>query len=166
MSQSTLDDEDLLGEAASEIREDVETNLAAARKELPAADEIWETDADNTLGVLNSLKSALDTGEAADRLRDARKWFMVGERADAFEDPDALEEELAEVAELIETIKSAQEDLTRSSHKLAEAMYAKASQAKGAGAGAGPGADAGGHEGPKKAQEDVVDADYEDVKDK
>ena len=32
----------------------------------------------------------------------------------------------------VEAIKSAQEDLTRSSHKLAEAMYAKAS--KGAGA--------------------------------
>lgn len=108
MSQSTLDDEDLLGEAASEIREDVETNLAAARGELPAAEDVWETDADNTLGVLNSLKSALDTGEAADRLRDARKWFMVGERADAFEDPDALEEELDELAELIETIESAQ----------------------------------------------------------
>jgi hypothetical protein len=42
-------------------------------------------------------------------------------------------------------------------------MYSKASQ-KGA-AGAGPGA--GPHEGPRqKAPEDVVDADYEDVKDK
>jgi len=66
----------------------------------------------------------------------------------------------------LNTIKSAQEELTRSSHKLAEAMYAKASQARGAGAEARPGADAGAQEGPKKAQEDVVDADYEDVKDK
>jgi molecular chaperone DnaK len=60
------------------------------------------------------------------------------------------------------TIKSAEEELTRSSHKLAEAMYAKASQ-KGA---AGPGAEAGAgpQEGPRpKAQEDVVDADFEDV---
>jgi molecular chaperone DnaK len=64
------------------------------------------------------------------------------------------------------SIKSAQEELTRSSHKLAEAMYAKASQASGAGAGAGPGAGAGAQEGPKKSREDVVDADYEDVKDK
>jgi molecular chaperone DnaK len=61
-------------------------------------------------------------------------------------------------------IKSAQEDLTRSSHKLAEAMYAKASQARGAEAGPGPGA--GTQEGPRKPQEDVVDADFEDVKDK
>jgi molecular chaperone DnaK len=59
-------------------------------------------------------------------------------------------------------IKSAQEDLTRSSHKLAEAMYAKAS--KGAGA-AGPGAETGAQEGPRpRTQEDVVDADFEDVK--
>jgi molecular chaperone DnaK len=60
------------------------------------------------------------------------------------------------------TIKSAQEELTRSSHKLAEAMYAKASQ-KGA-AGPGPEAGPGPQEGPRpKGQEDVVDADFEDV---
>jgi len=41
-------------------------------------------------------------------------------------------------------------------------MYAKASQ-KGA-AGPGPGAEAGPQEGPRpKGQEDVVDADFEDV---
>lgn len=105
MSQSTLDDDDLLGEAASEIREDVEVHLDAARAELPDADEIWETDAENVLGVLNGLKSTLDTGEAADRLRDAKKWFMVGERADAFEDPESLQEELDELEELIGEIE-------------------------------------------------------------
>ncbi|ADJ16313.1 DUF5790 family protein [Halalkalicoccus jeotgali] len=109
MSQSTLDEEDLLGEAASEIRADVEENMAAARSELPSAEAIWAVDSENTLGVLNSLKSALDTGDAAESLRDARKWFMVGERADAFEDPDALEAELDEVAALIETVEEAQE---------------------------------------------------------
>lgn len=121
MSQSTLDDDELLGEAASEIREDVEENVAAARSELPAADAIWETGAENTLGVLNSLKSSLDVGDAADHLRDARKWFMVGERADAFEDPDALEEELDELADLIETVEAAREqvnDLARTVPEL------------------------------------------------
>lgn len=121
MSQSTLDDDELLGEAASEIREDVEENVAAARSELPAADAIWETGAENTLGVLNSLKSSLDVGDAADHLRDARKWFMVGERADAFEDPDALEAELDELADLIETVEAAREqvnDLARTVPEL------------------------------------------------
>jgi hypothetical protein len=109
MSQSTLDDDDLLGEAASEIREDVEAHLDAARAELPGADEIWETDAENVLGVLNGLKSTLDTGDAAARLRDAKKWFMVGERADAFEDPKSLQEELDELEELIGEIEDARD---------------------------------------------------------
>src|SRR5512136_2277865 len=63
------------------------------------------------------------------------------------------------------TLKSAQEDLTRTSHKLAEAMYAKASQAgkAGAGAGPGPGAEAYQEQPKQKGQEDVVDADFEDV---
>ena len=34
MSQSTLDDDELFGEAASEMREDVESSLAAARAAL------------------------------------------------------------------------------------------------------------------------------------
>jgi molecular chaperone DnaK len=60
----------------------------------------------------------------------------------------------------LSAIKSAQEELTSSSHKLAEAMYAKATQ-KGT---AEPGAEAGPQEGPRqKAKEDVVDADFEDV---
>ena len=111
MSQSTLDDDDLLGEAASEIREDVEAHLDAARAELPGADEIWETDADNVLGVLNGLKSTLDTGDAAARLRDAKKWFMVGERADAFEDPESLQAELDELEELIGEIEDARDSV-------------------------------------------------------
>jgi molecular chaperone DnaK len=62
------------------------------------------------------------------------------------------------------TIKSAEEELTRSSHKLAEAMYAKASQKGTAGAGPEAGPEAGPQGGPQqKAQEDVVDADFEDV---
>lgn len=112
MSQSTLDDDDLLGEAASEIREDVEANMDAARSELPSAEEIWAVDAENTLGVLNSLKSSLDVGDAAGSLRDARKWFMVGERADAFEDPEELEEELDELAALVETVEEARGKVT------------------------------------------------------
>lgn len=58
-------------------------------------------------------------------------------------------------------IKAAQEELTSASHKLAEAMYAKASETT-----AGPqGAqEAGGGAGAAKKDDDVVDADFEDVK--
>jgi molecular chaperone DnaK len=64
----------------------------------------------------------------------------------------------------INEIKASQEELTNASHKLAEAMYAKASEPHaGAGAQGGPGAEE--KAGPeKKDNDDVVDADFEDVK--
>jgi hypothetical protein len=107
MSQSTLDDDELFGEAASEMREDVESSLAAARSALPEADAVWEVEADNTLGVLNALRSALDVGDAEDHLRDAKKWYAVGERADAFEDAEDLAEAIEEVEELMTDITEA-----------------------------------------------------------
>jgi len=59
-------------------------------------------------------------------------------------------------------IKAAQEELTNASHKLAEAMYAKSSGQQG-GPQAGPQQGAGQQGGGKK-DDDVVDADFEDVK--
>ena len=94
MSQSTLDDDELFEDAASEMRGDVEESLEKARAELPDADEIWAVDADNTLGVLNALRSALDIDDAESNLRDAKKWYTMGERADAFEDAEDLAEEI------------------------------------------------------------------------
>jgi molecular chaperone DnaK len=62
-----------------------------------------------------------------------------------------------------EEIKRLSEELMQSSHKLAEAMYAKASGAQQAGAQAGgPSAQAGAE---ASKDEDVVDADFEEVKD-
>ncbi|WP_058367450.1 DUF5790 family protein [Haloparvum sedimenti] len=107
MSQATFDDDDLFGEAAAEVRDEVEAHLADARAELPDADEVWETDADNTLGVLNGLKSALDVGEAAEHVRQARKSYVLGERADAFEDADDLGAEIDALSELIADIEEA-----------------------------------------------------------
>jgi hypothetical protein len=112
MSQSTLEDDDLFGEAASEMRADVEESLAAAREELPDADSVWKTEAENVLGVLNGLKSALDVGEATERLREAKKWFVIGQRADAFEDASDLEGEIEEVEELIGQVESARESVS------------------------------------------------------
>jgi molecular chaperone DnaK len=62
-------------------------------------------------------------------------------------------------------IKRLSEELTTSSHKLAEKMYSQASQ-QGAGPG-GPGPDPGaqaGAGGGRKPDDDVVDADFEEVK--
>jgi len=112
MSQATLDDDELFDEAATEMREDVESSLADAREALPGADAVWDTDADNTLGVLNALKGALDTGDAEDHLRDAKKWFAMGEKADAFEDADDLEADIAELEDLLEDIVTAHEQVS------------------------------------------------------
>ena len=107
MSQTTLDDDDLFDEAASEMREDVETALDAARGTLPDADAVWAVEADNVLGVLNALRSSLDTGDAEDHLRDAKKWYTMGERADAFDDADELAAEIEAVEALLDQIESA-----------------------------------------------------------
>lgn len=112
MSQATLDDEELFDEAATEMREDVEASLVEAKAALPEADAVWDTDADNTLGVLNALKGALDTGDAEDHLRDAKKWFAMGKQADAFEDADDLEAEIAELEALLEDILTAHEQVS------------------------------------------------------
>ncbi len=109
MSQSTFDDDDLFGEAAAETRAEVEEHLAAAREELPAAVDVWETDADNVLGTLNGLKSALDVGEAIDHVRSAKKAYVLGERADAFEDAEDLKAEIEELESLVGDIEAAAE---------------------------------------------------------
>ncbi|MEI8172745.1 MAG: molecular chaperone DnaK [Deltaproteobacteria bacterium] len=64
----------------------------------------------------------------------------------------------------VDAIKKAQEELTSASHKLAEAMYSKATaRQEGAGADAQGGATAD-QTGAGKKDDDVVDADFEEVK--
>jgi hypothetical protein len=125
MTQSTLDDDELFGEAANEMRADVEESLAAAREQLPGAEDVWEIDADNTLGVLNGLRSALDVGEAEDHLRDAKKWYTMGERADAFDDAADLDDDIEAVEEMLTDIVEAREqvgDLTSTIPQLRSAL--------------------------------------------
>ena len=111
MSQTALDDDELFGEAATEMRSDVESSLEEAWAALPEADEIWETDAENVLGVLNGLKTALDAGDAEDHLRDAKKWYTMGERAGAFDDGEDLEAELAALEDAIGDVADAGEQV-------------------------------------------------------
>ena len=65
----------------------------------------------------------------------------------------------------VQEIQRLSEALTQASHKLAEAMYKQASAA-GADGAAGPGPDGGPDAGGSAGDEDVVDADFEEVKDK
>ena len=62
-----------------------------------------------------------------------------------------------------QTVRSAAEELSRSSHKLAEAMYAKTSQQQQQQPSSQP--EEGKPTGDSAKKEDVVDADFEEVKD-
>jgi len=124
MSQTTLDD-DLFDEAAAEVRADVEAHLEAARAELPAVSQIWDVEADNVLGVLNGLKGALDLADASAELRDAKKWYTMGTRAEAFEDAEDLAAEIETVEDLIEQFETARDavgDLTTTLPELRSAL--------------------------------------------
>lgn len=121
MGQTTFDDDELLDEATDETRETVREHLADARAELPTADAVWETDADNVLGALNGLSAALDTEAAAEPLRQARKEYLFGRQAGVFEEGDELGEELEAVADLVDDLQAAHErvgDLTSTVPKL------------------------------------------------
>jgi molecular chaperone DnaK len=67
----------------------------------------------------------------------------------------------------LQAIKAGSDELMKASHKLAEQMYAKAGPTGGAGgaggAGGGPG-EAGHEEKAKKPEEEVVEAEFEEVK--
>jgi len=64
----------------------------------------------------------------------------------------------------IEEIKKTQDELMNVSHKLAEAMYAKTSGGQGGPGAAGGAQQEGGEQASGKKNDDVVDADFEDVK--
>jgi molecular chaperone DnaK len=86
-----------------------------------------------------------------------------GDKIDAVE-KGTIENKLAELKKLMEgedaeAIKKATDDLAQAAHKLAEAMYAKAPGAEGE---AGGGAEQAGAAKPK--DDNVVDADFEEVK--
>jgi hypothetical protein len=145
MSQSTLDDDELFGEAASEVRADVEAGLADARDALPDAEAVWTVEADNTLGALNALRSALDVDDAADGLRDAKKWYTMGERANAFDDADDLEAEMAALEDLLADLEAAREQVgdLASTIPQVKSRLEEAAEADGEEADAEPDADGG-----------------------
>ena len=97
----------------------------------------------------------------------------LGDKVDAATKGN-VEQEIEKLKKTMEgedtaAIKSATESLTQASHKLAEMMYAQASQqgagaAGGGAAGAGAGAGASQGAGKGKDDDDVVDADFEEVK--
>ncbi len=99
--------------------------------------------------IYSTEKSLKELGDKVDAATKQSVEEISGRLRKAMEGDDA------------EEIKKITEELNQASHKLAETIYQQASQE-----GAQPGADAGGEQGQAdSADEDVVDADYEEVKD-
>jgi hypothetical protein len=114
MAQSKLDDDELFDEASDEIRSDVEGALEDARDALPDSEDVLGVEGDNIIGVLNSLKTGLDGEEAREALREAKKWFGIGERADAFEEGfvNETEDEIEEIEDALGALENAEESAT------------------------------------------------------
>jgi molecular chaperone DnaK len=112
-------------------------------------------------------KDLIDARNHADSLMYATEKSLkdLGEKVDA-ETRGKVEAAMGDLKQVIdgedvEAIKAKSEALTQASHKLAEAMYHKSAQE-------GQGAEAGGQaagEDASNADDDVVDADFEEVKD-
>ena len=105
--------------------------------------------------IYSTEKSIKELGDKVDEATKSQVETQISALRTALEGEDEAE------------IKRLSEELTQSSHKLAEAMYKQASEANAGGAEAGagpddPGAPAGGAPG---GDDDVVDADFEEVKD-
>ena len=87
----------------------------------------------------------------------------------AGEDTKAVEDALASAKETLklgdaDKIKGALDDLTKASHKLAEMLYKKTSASGPQGPGQGGEEQKGQQQGGRKADDDVLDAEFEDVK--
>jgi molecular chaperone DnaK len=113
-------------------------------------------------------RELVDTRNNADAIIHATEKSLkeLGDKVDASTKGN-VEKEIANVkaaagGDDVDALKSAVEALTTASHKLAELMYAQASQQ---GAGAGHDTGAGGAAGGGPKDDDVVDADFEEVKD-
>ncbi len=100
--------------------------------------------------IYSTEKSMKDLGDKVDTATKSKIDEIISRLKKAMEGDDK------------EEIKRLSEELTQSSHKLAEAMYQQASQ-KGEQQ-AEPGAEGAAQPGPSTPDEDVVDADFEEVK--
>jgi len=114
-----------------------------------------QVEARNTADALiyQTEKSLKDLGDKVDSSTKSTVESAISRLKKAMEGDDAAE------------IRRMSEELTQSSHKLAEAMYKQASQAAG-GTHESASAESKGGTGKSAKEEDVVDADFEEVKDK
>ena len=99
-------------------------------------------------------KSLGEHGTAVDAAEKARVESAIADAKKLLEKADASAQEL----------RDATNQLSQASHKLAEAMYAKASASSSEGGGGDAAGSSGGENGSREGKDDVVDADFEEVK--
>ena len=134
---------DMIREAESHAAEDKQRREAIeARNQLDSL--IYQTE-----------KSLAENGESIDAAGKLAVETAIADAKKVVEDTGADADRL----------KTAANELSKASHKLAEAMYAKAAQSQGgASADGGPAGGAGATGGESSRKDDVVDADFEEVK--
>ena len=115
-------------------------------------------------------KELVETKNHADAMIHATEKSLkeLGDKVDA-ETKSKVEKEIENVKKVVTTddvsaIKSAVDALTAASHKLAELMYAQTAKQNPDGPDAGGAGGAAGGAGKKKDDDNVVDADFEEVK--
>jgi molecular chaperone DnaK len=162
-----LDANGILNVSAKDMGTNKEQSIRITASSGLSEDEIekMKQDAEEHAEEDKKRKEQVDARNNADGLIHATEKTLkdLGDKVDA-ETKGNVEKEIENVKKAVESddtaaINAAIEELTKVSHKLAELLYSQASEA-----GAGP--DAAGAAGAEEAKQDddVVDADFEEVK--
>ncbi len=168
-----LDANGILNVSAKDLGTNKEQSIRITASSGLSEEEIekMKRDAEEHAEEDKKRKELVDARNNADGLMHASQKSLkdLGDKVDA-ETKGNVEKEIENVKKAVEgddaaAINTAIEALTQASHKLAELMYAQASQdgPEGGAADAGATGAAGGEEAPQ--DDDVVDADFEEVKD-
>ena len=162
-----LDANGILHVSAKDLGTGKEQSIRITASSGLSEDEIkrMQQDAEAHAAEDHKRKELVDARNHGDQMVYATEKSLkeLGDKVDA-ETKSKVEKEIESLKKLIagedtEAIKQGTESLTQASHKLAEIMYAQASAGQ-----AGSGGGAGGESGAKKDDDDVVDADFEEVK--
>jgi molecular chaperone DnaK len=169
-----LDANGILHVAAKDMGTGKEQSIKITASSGLSEDEIKKMQQDAELHAEEDKKrkEIVETKNQADSLVYATEKSLkeLGDKVDA-ETRSKVEQELESLKKVIEKgdnvdeLKQGVESLTQASHKLAEIMYAQATQDQaGQQPGGGPEQGGGAAGGESKGDEDVVDADFEEVK--
>ena len=166
-----LDANGILNVSAKDLGTNKEQSIRITASSGLSEDEIekMKQDAEEHAEEDKKRKELVDARNNADGLMHASEKSLkdLGDKVDA-ETKGNVEKEIENVKKVVAgddtaAINTAVEALTQASHKLAELMYAQASQESPDGAAGAAGAAGGAEEAPQ--DDDVVDADFEEVKD-